>query len=62
MLFLTGVQSIVFFPPQVLEKSSSGWWFVRRGADEGWVPESFLEMPGKPENQVHLHLMSLHSY
>lgn len=27
----------------VLEKTSTGWWFVQRGSEEGWVPETFLE-------------------
>lgn len=30
----------------VLEKTSTGWWFVRRGEDEGWVPETYLEPAG----------------
>ncbi|KAG9268233.1 SH3 and PX domain-containing protein 2A-like [Astyanax mexicanus] len=28
---------------EVLEKQQSGWWFVRWGAQEGWVPTYFLE-------------------
>ena len=28
---------------EVLEKSSSGWWFVKHGSKEGWAPSSFLE-------------------
>ena len=35
---------------QVLEKTSSGWWFVERGQDQGWVPESFLELCNSSEN------------
>ncbi|XP_017564319.1 SH3 and PX domain-containing protein 2A isoform X1 [Pygocentrus nattereri] len=27
---------------EVLEKQQSGWWFVRWGAQEGWVPTYFL--------------------
>uniref|UniRef100_A0A8C4QY65 SH3 domain-containing protein n=1 Tax=Eptatretus burgeri TaxID=7764 RepID=A0A8C4QY65_EPTBU len=27
----------------VLEKKDGGWWFVRSGVDEGWVPASYLE-------------------
>ena len=39
---------------QVLEKTSSGWWFVERGQDQGWVPESFLELCNSSETQVSL--------
>lgn len=28
---------------EVLEKQESGWWFVRWGNDEGWVPTFYLE-------------------
>lgn len=28
---------------EVLEKQESGWWFVRWGSDEGWVPTFYLE-------------------
>ncbi|KAI4888271.1 hypothetical protein NFI96_013856, partial [Prochilodus magdalenae] len=28
---------------EVLEKQQSGWWFVRWGAQEGWVPTYFLK-------------------
>lgn len=37
---------------QVLEKSSSGWWFVRRGQDEGWVPEAYLMQENAADSQV----------
>lgn len=28
---------------EVLEKSEDGWWFVKIGSNEGWVPSTFLE-------------------
>lgn len=28
---------------EVLEKSEDGWWFVKIGSKEGWVPSTFLE-------------------
>lgn len=28
---------------EVLEKSDDGWWFVKIGTKEGWVPSTFLE-------------------
>ncbi|XP_067115311.1 SH3 and PX domain-containing protein 2A isoform X2 [Osmerus mordax] len=28
---------------EVIEKQESGWWFVRWGVDEGWVPTFYLE-------------------
>lgn len=28
---------------EVLEKQESGWWYVRRGNEEGWVPTFYLE-------------------
>ncbi|XP_077574302.1 SH3 and PX domain-containing protein 2A-like isoform X1 [Stigmatopora nigra] len=28
---------------EVLEKQESGWWYVRRGSQEGWAPSYFLE-------------------
>ncbi|KAM8822034.1 LOW QUALITY PROTEIN: SH3 and PX domain-containing protein 2A-like, partial [Synchiropus picturatus] len=28
---------------EVLEKQESGWWYVRRGAEEGWAPSYYLE-------------------
>ena len=28
---------------EVLEKNEGGWWFVKRGQEEGWAPSSFLE-------------------
>ena len=28
---------------EVLEKADNGWWFVKKGGDEGWAPSSFLE-------------------
>ncbi|XP_046693868.1 SH3 and PX domain-containing protein 2A isoform X3 [Silurus meridionalis] len=28
---------------EVLEKQESGWWYVRWGVDEGWVPTFYLE-------------------
>ncbi|XP_066507074.1 SH3 and PX domain-containing protein 2A [Hoplias malabaricus] len=34
---------------EVLEKQQSGWWFVRWGAQEGWVPTYFL----KPITHAH---------
>ncbi|XP_025095174.1 SH3 and PX domain-containing protein 2A-like isoform X2 [Pomacea canaliculata] len=43
----------------VLEKSSSGWWFVRRGQDEGWVPEAYLMQENAADSQRES--MSLHS-
>ncbi|XP_070211989.1 SH3 and PX domain-containing protein 2B-like isoform X2 [Littorina saxatilis] len=36
----------------VLEKSSSGWWFVKREQDQGWVPESYLEETSASGPQV----------
>ncbi|KAL8562732.1 hypothetical protein ACOMHN_022608 [Nucella lapillus] len=36
----------------VLEKTASGWWFVARGGDKGWVPESFLQQTDGPHTQV----------
>ena len=39
---------------QVLEKTPSGWWFVERGQDQGWVPEAFLEQCTTPETGVSL--------
>ena len=28
---------------EVMEKSEDGWWFVKIGLKEGWVPSTFLE-------------------
>ncbi|XP_059177326.1 SH3 and PX domain-containing protein 2A-like [Physella acuta] len=28
---------------EVTEKTPTGWWFVKMGAEEGWVPSSYLE-------------------
>ena len=28
---------------EILEKNEGGWWFVKRGQEEGWAPSSFLE-------------------
>ncbi|KAM9769456.1 LOW QUALITY PROTEIN: SH3 and PX domain-containing protein 2A-like [Menidia menidia] len=28
---------------EVLERRDSGWWFVRRGGEEGWAPSYYLE-------------------
>ncbi|XP_030207448.1 SH3 and PX domain-containing protein 2A isoform X3 [Gadus morhua] len=28
---------------EVVEKQESGWWYVRRNAEEGWAPSYFLE-------------------
>lgn len=28
---------------EVLEKNDDGWWFVKIGVKEGWVPSTFLE-------------------
>jgi len=47
---MLGIVAVV----QVLEKTSSGWWFVERGQDQGWVPESYLELCSSPETQVSL--------
>jgi len=29
---------------EVLEKDANGWWFVRQGKAEGWVPSTFLKI------------------
>uniref|UniRef100_A0A1A8P327 SH3 and PX domain-containing protein 2A n=2 Tax=Nothobranchius rachovii TaxID=451742 RepID=A0A1A8P327_9TELE len=28
---------------EVLEKQESGWWYIRRGSEEGWAPSYYLE-------------------
>ena len=28
---------------EILERSDSGWWFVKKDREEGWAPSSFLE-------------------
>uniref|UniRef100_A0AAY5E7R8 SH3 and PX domain-containing protein 2A n=1 Tax=Electrophorus electricus TaxID=8005 RepID=A0AAY5E7R8_ELEEL len=33
---------------EVLEKQESGWWYVRRGVEEGWVPTFYLEPVRQP--------------
>ncbi|TRY93676.1 hypothetical protein DNTS_029388 [Danionella cerebrum] len=37
---------------EVIEKSESGWWFVRTPEEQGWVPATFLvSLTGRRENQ-----------
>ncbi|XP_058236166.1 SH3 and PX domain-containing protein 2A isoform X2 [Hemibagrus wyckioides] len=35
---------------EVLEKQESGWWYVRWGVDEGWVPTFYLEPIRQPSD------------
>lgn len=35
---------------EVLEKQESGWWYVRWGIDEGWVPTFYLEPIRQPSD------------
>ncbi|XP_051982680.1 SH3 and PX domain-containing protein 2A isoform X1 [Xyrauchen texanus] len=37
---------------EVLEKQESGWWFVRWGEEEGWVPTFYLESVRHPNDVV----------
>uniref|UniRef100_A0A3B1JBL7 SH3 and PX domain-containing protein 2A n=1 Tax=Astyanax mexicanus TaxID=7994 RepID=A0A3B1JBL7_ASTMX len=35
---------------EVLEKQDSGWWYVRWGVEEGWVPTFYLEPVRQPSD------------
>ncbi|KAG8955015.1 class II myosin [Tulasnella sp. 408] len=35
---------------ELIEKDASGWWFVKKGLEEGWVPFNYLKfLPSKPK-------------
>eukprot|EP00058_Branchiostoma_floridae_P018304 XP_002603793.1 hypothetical protein BRAFLDRAFT_86624 [Branchiostoma floridae] len=36
---------------EVLEKNTSGWWFVRIGSKEGWAPSTYLGHDDKVEEE-----------
>ncbi|XP_048046136.1 SH3 and PX domain-containing protein 2A isoform X2 [Megalobrama amblycephala] len=36
---------------EVIEKSESGWWFVRTAEEQGWVPATYLvSLTGRPDS------------
>jgi myosin I len=38
---------------ELIEKDDNGWWLIKRGSDEGWAPNNYLELvPPKPKTMA----------